>query len=260
MQKEKNNEELVKELYETYPYPNRKLKSEKELMNYVKWVSEIFGEKKVFWKGKRVLELGCGTGELANALGLCGAKVTAIDFSSKSIKIAKEMKKKFKNKNVDFFEKNILDLNLKKKFDVVIALGSLHHTINARKSFRVATKHCKEKGLVIIGLYNKFSRFRHRLKRIVLFFIAGNNIEKRIFWGKKLFGGNNAKSWLADKYGQVHESYHSINEIMKWFDEEGFAFISSKPSFSIPIIDEISWFLNKKAAFFVMIGAKVKRD
>jgi 2-polyprenyl-3-methyl-5-hydroxy-6-metoxy-1,4-benzoquinol methylase len=259
MKKQKNNEMLVKKLYETYPYPNRKLKSKNKLMNYVNWLTEIFGEKKDFWKGKRVLELGCGTGELANALGLCGAKVTAIDFSSESIKIAKEINKKFGNNNVEFFEKNILELNLKKEFDIVIALGSLHHTINARKGFEIASKHCKINGLLIIGLYNKFSRFRHRVKRMVLFFLAGKNFEKRIYWGNKLFGGNKAKSWLADKYGQVHESYHSIREILKWFDEEGVVFIASKPKFSMPIINEITWLLKKKAAFFVMVGVKVKR-
>jgi 2-polyprenyl-3-methyl-5-hydroxy-6-metoxy-1,4-benzoquinol methylase len=254
--KSSENELLVKKLYETYPYPNRGIGKKEKLLNYVKWVSKIFYKDESYWKDKNILELGCGTGELANALSHCGANVTAIDFSSSSILKAKELAKKMKIKNVKFYEKNLLKLNLEKEFDVVIALGSLHHTIDARGGFSIACNHCKPDGVVIIGLYNKYSRFRHRLKRIILFLLAGKDFEKRMVLGKKLFGGNNSKSWLADKYGQVHESYHSINEILKWFNEEEINFLASKPKFKTPIIDELKWLFRKQNAFFVMIGTK----
>lgn len=260
--KKEEKEQLVKKLYEKYPYPNRPIENKIELLNYVKWVSQIFDKEIDFWREKDVLELGCGTGELANALALCGANVLAIDFSSSSIKKANELKKKMKTKNVSFLEKNILKIKTNefgKKFDAVIALGSLHHTINARKGFHIVCENCKENGIIVIGLYNKYSRFRHRVKRLVLFFLAGKNIEKRIFLGKKLFKGNESKAWLADKYGQVHESYHSVREVLKWFGEEKIKFISSKPKFEKPIIDEIKWLLHKKNAFFVMIGCKCNK-
>ena len=163
------NEILVKELYEKYPYPNRGFETQKESLRYVTWVSKIFGKDINYWKGKTVLELGCGTGELANGLSACGANIIAIDLSKNSISKANLLKKKLKNKNVTFENKNILTYNNTKKFDIVIALGSLHHTIDARGGFSIASKHVKKDGLVIIGLYNKYSRFRHRLKRIILF-------------------------------------------------------------------------------------------
>ncbi len=252
----KENEELVKKLYEKYPYPSRKIKKISDLENYVKWVTKIFDENLDFWDKKMVLELGCGTGELSNGLSVKGANVIGIDFSNNSIKNAKLISKKFST-NAKFVKKNILDLNLNKKFDVVIALGSLHHTIDARKGFLVAAKHTKKNGIIITGYYNKYSRFRHRVKRIVLYLIAGKDFEKRISIGKKLFKHNENESWLADKYGQVHESYHSINEILRWFKEENIEFISSKPKFKIPIIDEIKWLIKKQNAFFVMVGRKI---
>lgn len=250
------NEEKVKELYEKYPYPSRESFSIREAQNYVKWVSKIFNEKNDFWRKKSVLELGCGTGELACGLASCGAKVTAIDFSSSSIKKAKENSKKLEV-NVDFIEKNILKTEMNKKFDVVIALGSLHHTIDAKKGFEIGINHLKNDGIIIIGLYNKYSRARHRIKRIILQVIAKDNIEKRMEVGEKLFKGNKSKAWLADKYGQVHESYHSINEIIKWFNERKIKFIDSNPKYKIPIIDEIKWLIFKKNAFFVMVGKKI---
>ncbi len=251
---------LVKELYEKYPYPSREFTSKEDLKYFVKWITKIFDEDTHYWNEKEVLELGCGTGELACGLALVGAKVTAIDLSSNSIKKAKDLSQKFKIENkVNFLEKNILKIKeneFGKKFDVVLALGSLHHTINAKKAFELGTNQLKENGIVIIGLYNKYSRLRHRLKRIVIRVLAGEDIEKRINIGEKLFGSNGKRIHSADKYGQVHESYHSISEITNWFRKEKITFLASKPKFSTPRVDELNWLINKKEAFFVMVGKK----
>lgn len=251
----KSTELIVKKLYEKYPYPLRKIKNKNSLKKYVNWVTKIFFEKNDYWKNKNVLELGCGTGELANGLSLAKANVIGIDFSKTSLKKANNLKKRFKT-NAKFIEKNILELNLNKKFDVVIALGSLHHTIDAKKGFIIGKNHLKKNGIIIVGFYNKFSRLRHRIKRIILYLLAKNDFEKRINIGKKIFGDMKSQSWLADKYGQPHESYHSINQILNWFNEENIEFISSKPKFQKPIIDELKWLLKKQNAFFVMVGRK----
>jgi len=253
-------EKLVLELYEKYPYPAREAVSREKIIYFPQWVAKIFGKTNEYWKNKKILELGCGTGELANALALCGAKVKAIDFSSSSIMHAKKLSKKLgTERNAEFIQKNIFKLKeneFGEKFDAVIALGSLHHTINAKKAFTIACTNAKPGGLVIIGLYNKYSRFRHRIKRFFLWLFCRANIEKRIEFGEKFFGSNQNKAWAADKYGQVHESYHSINEILQWFKEENISFIASKPKFKKPFFDEIKWLFEKKEAFFVMVGKK----
>jgi len=253
MQNTNKNEEKVKELYEKYPYPSRQDISGKKVKHFVKWVSNIFEEDFNFWKDKSVLELGCGTGELANGLALCKARVYGIDFSQKSIKKAKENSKKL-GTTAKFEEKNILQFKSQKKFDVVIALGSLHHTINAKKGFENGVRCLKKNGIIIVGLYNKYSRFRHRIRRAILLLFCGKNIEKRIKLGKKLFGSMESQAQEADKYGQVWESYHSVSEILKWFSESDINFVGSKPIFKRPLIDEIKWFFGKKGAFFVMVG------
>jgi 2-polyprenyl-3-methyl-5-hydroxy-6-metoxy-1,4-benzoquinol methylase len=258
--KDAEKEKLVKELYEKYPYPSRIIPTEKDVKHYAKWTAKIFNETTNYWKGKEVLELGCGTGELSVGLALCGAKVTSIDLSSNSIKKAKELSKKFNaTEKVSFFEKNMLNIKeneFEKKFDVVIALGSMHHTTNAKKAFEIALKQLKKDGLIIVGLYNKYSRFKHRIRRVIIKAFAGNNIEKRINVGEKLFGSSGKRIHSADKYGQVHESYHSVSEINKWFKQNGITFVASKPKFKTPRIDEIIWLIKRKEAFFVMVGKK----
>lgn len=260
----KKKENLVKELYEKYPYPSRIDSTEEKLKSFSLWAAKIIKEDNSFWKGKEVLEMGCGTGELSVGLALCGAKVTAIDFSSSSIKKATQLAEKRcpKNKPV-YFLKNILELKeneFEKKFDIVIALGSLHHTIDAKKGFVIGCKQLKQKGIIIIGLYNKYSRARHRAKRIIVRLIAGNDIEKRIKVGEFFFNKKTPKERIADKFGQVHESYHSISEIQKWFKEQKLEFIGSKPEYKTPRIDEVKWLIERKNAFFVMSGKKKEQN
>ena len=90
----RKKEALVKELYEKYPYPQRHDTTKKGVIYFANWVAEIIGENTSFWKGKKVLELGCGTGELANGLALCWANVTGIDFSKTSIRLAEQLSNK----------------------------------------------------------------------------------------------------------------------------------------------------------------------
>ncbi|MBI2024426.1 class I SAM-dependent methyltransferase [Candidatus Giovannonibacteria bacterium] len=79
--------------------------------------------KEISWKGKTVLDAGCGTGELAHLISKKGAKkVLGIDYSESAIN---EAKKQYQNKNL-FFEKSDLN-NISGKFDVIISLGTLEH-------------------------------------------------------------------------------------------------------------------------------------
>ncbi len=253
-------EKLVKELYEKYPYPSRIDSTEEKLKSFALWTARIINKDNSFWDGKEVLELGCGTGELSVGLALCKANVTAVDFSNSSIKKARALAEKRCNKNKPtYFLKNILELTeneFGKKFDIVIALGSLHHTIDAKRGFEIGCKQLKENGIIIIGLYNKYSRARHRVKRILVRLIAGNDIEKRIKLGELFYNKKTPKERIADKFGQVHESYHSISEIQKWFKEQNLEFIGSKPEYKTPRIDEIKWLIQRKNAFFVMSAKK----
>ena len=52
--------------------------------------------KIVQWSGKKVLDVGCGTGELAFLISKKGAKVKGIDYSEEGIDIAK---KKYRHSN-----------------------------------------------------------------------------------------------------------------------------------------------------------------
>lgn len=76
-------------------------------------------------KGKRVLELGCGTGVFSEKLAAQGIKLVAIDISIDLIKKAKE---KLAGKRVQFIVADVERLPFKPGvFDSVVGISVLHH-------------------------------------------------------------------------------------------------------------------------------------
>lgn len=254
--------EIVRSHYESYPYPLRKMKTKKELIKYVKWLLPVIGteNKEDFFANKKVLEAGCGTGELSAGIALQKAKeIISIDLSFNSLKQALRYKKKFNLSNMFLVQADIESMPLNKKFDVIISLGALHHNENPKKLFNILVKNLKENGIIIIGLYNKYGRLRLRLKNKLLDLIAGKNTEKRLKLAVKLFfGGRMPKqgiNWLADKFAHPLERYYSVEEILKWFNENNIKFLASKPEIEgNTFLTQLKWLIKKEAAFFLIAG------
>ena len=104
--------------------------------------------------GKNVLDAGCGGGRYSYAISCLGAKkVTAVDFGTIGLSIAK---KNYKNvKNLKFKNENVLDLSFKDNtFDVVISNGVIHHTTNLKKGIKEIVRVCKPGGKIWLYLYS----------------------------------------------------------------------------------------------------------
>ncbi len=79
--------------------------------------------KSADWEGRKVLEIGCGEGDLASIIAFHGGKVTAIDYSEEAIKIAN---KKYNLDNCRFICCDYQDMS--EKYDIVVLNGVLEHT------------------------------------------------------------------------------------------------------------------------------------
>jgi len=102
--------------------------------------------KKISWKNKSVLDVGCGTGLFSFLAAKKGGKVLGIDYSKEAISIAK---KKYSHKNLLYKNINIKDIS-KEKFDVIVSLGTLEHMDEPFKMLKIFQKHLKPKGKIII--------------------------------------------------------------------------------------------------------------
>jgi len=102
-------------------------------------------------KGKRVLDIGCGTGRCIKTLIDKGAIITGCDISPEMLKIAK---KKFLN--VEFAEGDIENLPFKDDcFDVVLASFLIVHLKSLQKAFDEVYRVLKPGGIFILTNINQ---------------------------------------------------------------------------------------------------------
>ena len=106
---------------------------------------------------KEILEFGAGTGTIAVGLGLKGYDITGIDFSSDMLKKARE-KAKMHAAGVRFINGNIIDIDLLKRFDLLLCLGNtlplIDNLRDSRKLFKNCAKHLKPGGSLIFQMLN----------------------------------------------------------------------------------------------------------
>jgi ubiquinone biosynthesis O-methyltransferase len=115
---------------------------------------EILEIKKVLeqtsWKGKDVLDVGCGTGHFAHIVAKKGAKVIGIDFSKEAIKLAQQ---KYRHKNLSFEHKNVKSV-INGKFDIIVSLGTIEHQDKPYEILKKFKKHLKNNGKIILTVPN----------------------------------------------------------------------------------------------------------
>jgi SAM-dependent methyltransferase len=222
----------VKDFYEKTPFPNYD-----EMENLGSLIEKSrdrqFPEmlNQSIPPNARVLEVGCGTGQLGNFLSIAGRPVLSVDMCWNSLRLAHQFKTKQRLNSITFAQMNLFRMPLKPAyFDVVICTGVLHHTGSPYAGFQGLLKCLKPGGHVIIGLYSRYGRMQTKL-RGVFFRVFG---EKFAYIDPylRMHGVQNAKksAWFQDQYCHPHESSHTMDEVLQWFSQNQIEFVRSFPS------------------------------
>src|SRR5260370_23826770 len=116
----------------------------------------------------RIVEIGCGTGQMSLYLTRADRLVIGADLTRASLLLAQGAARRFGLARVQFVETDLRRPGLRAgAFDVVYASGVLHHTPNPRaSSARIATL-APPAGIIVVGLYNAFARIPLRLRRFL---------------------------------------------------------------------------------------------
>lgn len=258
----------VNSLYERYPYPSLPIQNERDLIcrlhaNIMSRILASAGLNPISLYGKDILDAGCGTGEKSCYFAYYGGKVTSIDLSCSSLAKGRTLAEKF-NLGVDFKRCDISDFRSEKKFDHIFCLGVLHHTNDPYGRFQVLANLCKPGGTITVGLYNRYGRFQHRVKRMWIKLNAGEDIDRRMSFiestiYRRKFKNSHERAYAADKYANPYESYHSINEVISWFNKNGITYIGSYPHTDIDLFRslwiQLKWF-TRRNGFFIISGRK----
>lgn len=111
--------------------------------------------------GKKVLDIGCGGGDISFSLAERGADVIGIDMSDSMLDTANGRKKKMpediKNK-IQFYKENILELSegiKKQKFDYIIAFGLIGYLESDAQFFEIITQLSKQNTVLFLSCRNE---------------------------------------------------------------------------------------------------------
>lgn len=106
----------------------------------------------------KVLDLGCGRGDLAFLLAKCGYSVIGIDQSKNMLDLAEkkrlELPRSIQNRT-KFILSTVDDLNIKEKFDVVTAMGFIGYFKSDKYIFNIVNKLLKPRGYFVVSCRNQ---------------------------------------------------------------------------------------------------------
>lgn len=222
----------IKAFYEQTPFPNyegtdtsEKLREKAERGLFARMLDQ---EVPV---GGKVLEAGCGTGQVSNYLGMTwGRTVYGSDMCLNSLKLGQGFKQKNSVKGTRFVQMNLFKPVFKPgTFDIVICNGVLHHTGDPERGFASIAKLVKPGGHIVIGLYHRYGRILTDLRRKI-FNMTGNRF-KFLDWRlrNKSVGDLRKHTWFMDQYKNPHESKHTFGDLISWFDRAGFEYVNGIP-------------------------------
>ena len=227
----------VKNQYENNPYPRWEKIALKNYpstpINYFNNLKLNFNKEVVNkWSYINVLVAGCGTGQhaLTTASKFKNAHITAIDLSANSLSYAKRKADELEIKNIDFVQMDLLNLkNYGKKFNIIEAVGVLHHMDKPFEGWKVLNNNLETEGLMMIGLYSSVARkhierVRNDIRKLKIDINKKNILDFR----EKIINSNNINynlikqspdfysfSSLVDLLFHVQEHRFTIPEISK---------------------------------------------
>ncbi len=110
-------------------------------------------------KGKKFLDIGCGSGLFSLAAVRMGAEVVSIDFDYDSVDCAKILKESYYPGYLGWtiLQGSVLDQPFMRslgEFDVVYSWGVLHHTGNMKLAMELAAASVQSGGQLFIAIYN----------------------------------------------------------------------------------------------------------
>lgn len=213
-------------------------KDKENILNYLENFMMYPNDNISKFKGKWILDAGCGHGLYSLNVAEAEANIIGLDITKEGVDRTFELVKDFPNAHV--IQGDVLFNPFKPGiFDFVFSEGVIHHTPNTRMSFHSLAELVKSDGEYSIWVYpirsfpwevtQKFLRsITIRLPSKLLYYLCYIPVPLLTIF--KAYSKTSLKnsSWkecaqvVWDFYSPDYQSHHSEKEIRQWFNEEGF--------------------------------------
>jgi SAM-dependent methyltransferase len=192
--------------------------------------------------GRLVLDAGCGGGRYTRLATRHGARVVGVDLSS-AVERAAALCAEWPR--VVIVQADLLDLPLAERvFDFVFSIGVLHHSPDPQRAFGQVAARVRPGGRLAVWLYGKNTWPQERLNsalRALTTRLPARVLEP-LCVGLAVLGGIPVLSRTLNKvvnfsnhpdgtlrvcdtydwYAPRYQSHHTVEELTRWFVEEGF--------------------------------------
>ena len=167
--------------------------------------------------GERVLDLGCGRGEVAYQCAVAGCRVVALDYSAAAVEITRETLSQLlpeRQAEVSVACQDVDTLSLEGRFDAVFLLDIVEHLTEQQLTgfFARLRPHLNPGGRVVIHTDNRyFEEWLFPLKRAMALPFTVVNQTLRVLRGRRR--EPTWKAWAARTFQVFHprdeyEGYH----------------------------------------------------
>jgi SAM-dependent methyltransferase len=170
----------------------------------------------------RVLEVGCGSGHLANFLGIACREIVGVDISQRRVATAEAFRALYELRRVRFARMNLFAPAFRPgQFDFVVCRGVLHHTADPQAALRHLVPLLRPGGTMILSLEHAFGRAGRRLASALT--------------GRDRTPGGTTPDGAARGLGSArrgrrpHATAYRLSEVLGWFDRTGLEFIRTVP-------------------------------
>ncbi|MBI4372618.1 MAG: class I SAM-dependent methyltransferase [Candidatus Omnitrophica bacterium] len=186
--------------------------------------------------GHRVLDFGCGRGQLVIALAQKGSSVLGVDFSQDAIDFAREYARRFPDavqNRVEFKQMTMEELNFEAQFDVIVFNQVYEHLHDWELEILIAKfkRALKPHGCLVISTPNlNYIRYLFPLKRLLEFPFKIVKQILRLLRGKKKHASS-VKSFLKElfkiaypesEHTRLHINLQTPGSIKKFMEQQGF--------------------------------------
>lgn len=210
------------------------------------WLDDIQLPRE-FFKGKLVLDAGCGSGRWTYAMAQLGATVVAIDLTDAGVEITHRATAHLEN--VTALQASVFHLPFRREsFDLVVSWGVLHHTPNTKTAFDRVAPLVKRGGTLYVMVYEKHNPWkfmwtdlirrllrlfseeqRYRLCKLFIIkpprlhaFLANRIICAGYPVSADPLELSTIQLGLYDAYAPTFNHLHTRQEVLAWFAEHKF--------------------------------------
>lgn len=234
------------------------IESKDELAKYQQSQFNLFFHKLKFppelFRGKKVIDFGCGTGEMDIVLANRGANVEGFDFNDISIARANELKEHFGFASQTAFSVGDIDTYPFQPgaYDMSASFGVIAHVPDQENMFRRMADASRKGGFVILGYIEDSGLIQRLLHRAIVqansdksdaevFRIAKACFSEHIDRSVK-YGGRTADSVINDYLVNPHYIGISSQKLISWASRYGLEYYSGWPSVELPFVVDSPYF------------------